>query len=60
VSQTDRSEDFAWFVATVVAKEHGRLAIDDVISLTDRNKKSDDSLAKYFARTCNGRHWIGY
>jgi hypothetical protein len=47
-------------VAVKLARENGRLAVDDVIYLRDGNQETDWRLSQSLSAGCDGPRWIGY
>lgn len=50
---------WAWHVADVVRREHGRYVIDDVIFLRDEDIDTESRLSEILTKGCNGSHWVG-
>ena len=51
---------WTWDVAATVIRENGRLVIDDVVFLKDKDVDTESRLSEILKRGCDGSHWVGY
>jgi hypothetical protein len=49
-----------WRVAVVVVQENGRLVVDNVIFLKDKDLAVEYRLSESLTHGCKGSHWVGY
>ena len=48
-----------WQIEVIIVRENGRLVVDDVIYLKDKDLAAEYRLSEYLAAGCDGSHWVG-
>jgi hypothetical protein len=61
LTEGPREKPWHWEVAAIVIRENGRLVIDDVVFLKDKDVDTESRLSEVLTtRGCDGSRWVGY
>jgi hypothetical protein len=55
-----QDKPYVWEVAPIVVRENGRLVVDDVIHLKNKDLDKEYRLSNVLAQGCEGPRWVGY
>ena len=60
LTEGPREKPWHWEVAAIVIRENGRLVIDDVVFLKEKDVDTESRLSEILKRGCDGSRWVGY
>jgi hypothetical protein len=59
LTEGPQEKPWNWQVAVVVMSEEGKLVINDVIFLRDKDVETESRLSELLTVGCDGSHWVG-